>query len=161
LAQRGSAVNTLSSRPVTRNALPRSSAIDETPLSSILGEARRLVRLGFSVIPIRANGSKSPPTKWETYQHRLRTDQELTQWFDSSDYGLSIIAGKVSGNLEILDCDNAEVATEFVAMTNDVAPRLLNRCPQVRSPRPGLHVYYRCMTIEGRLISILTTTSRK
>jgi len=57
--------------------------------------------------------------------------------------GLAIVAGIVSGGLEIIDFDQAELFSEWAAIVSAKKPTLLPRLVRVRSPRPGIHVYFR------------------
>ena len=59
------------------------------------------------------------------------------------------MAGAVSGGLEILDIDTIDVVEPWATQVYRLAPALLDRLVMVESPRPGLHIYYRCPTIGG------------
>ena len=55
-------------------------------------------------LPAALDGSKRPAVAWEQYQHRLPTDAELVEWFgDGTRTGLGIVAGGISGNLEMTE----------------------------------------------------------
>ena len=130
--------------------------------SRVYRAARSYVRAGLSLIPIRTGGAKMPafnllPREWDEderrhkaiwrcYKERHPTRQELRDWYRDSygDYGIAILGGAISGGLEIVDCDNWEVAERWSALVAEEAPGLLGRLVLVRSPRPGLHGYYRC-----------------
>lgn len=127
--------------------------------------AKAYKKAGFSLIPIRADGTKMPAFKllprvwnesdqrftrpWSGYRQRQPTLAELRKWFcDSSlEYGIAILAGAISGNLEILDLDNWDIVVPWMSLVERRAPGLLDKLVLVRTPRPGLHVYYRCRTI--------------
>ena len=70
-----------------------------------IGLAHRLTETGFSVIPIKSDGSKAPAVAWKPYQQRIAKPEKLNQW-SSNGYGIGIVAGKVSSNLEIIDFDD-------------------------------------------------------
>src|SRR5262249_52022960 len=95
------------------------------------------------VIPIRGDGSKQPALKtWTPYQSRRATVAELDEWFDGrEDRGVAILGGN---GLEILDFDQEDLFAQFATLVEEQAPGLLARLPQVRTPRPGMHVYYFC-----------------
>jgi hypothetical protein len=118
-------------------------------MSSVFREARRLRDAGLSIIPIRADGSKVATVLWKIYQSRLPTDAELTEWFRRPAYGLAVIAGAISGGLEILDFDAADIFAPWADLLEELSPGLLQRLPVVRTPTSGRHVYYRCATIVG------------
>jgi hypothetical protein len=61
---------------------------------------------GFSVIPIKLDGSKQPKVSWKPYTEKFASDQELEAWFSGSDSGIGVIAGPVSGNLTVIDFDH-------------------------------------------------------
>lgn len=90
---------------------------------------------GFSVIPILAD-SKRPAIKWERYQHRRPTTDELRDWFDGGDKNVAIVCGAVSGGLAVLDIDDPALAERVAA---DVPLRA--ETTVIRTPRGGLHVY--------------------
>jgi hypothetical protein len=121
-------------------------------------------RAGCSLIPIAADGTKRPaawllprvwdhseqrwkPT-WKPFQRRLPTEAELRYWFAQEPVGLAVIGGQISGGLEILDFDAAEVFEPWSALVDELAPGLLEPLPLVQTPTHGRHVYYRCSFIE-------------
>jgi len=125
------------------------------------------VEKGLSLIPIMVGGVKNPafsllPRKWDEEQYKWRsywscfkevppTASQLKEWFCDSegDYGLGVLGGKVSGGLEIIDCDNWDAAKRWAEAVYKLAPKLLNRLVLVQTPRPGLHAYYRCSEYGG------------
>lgn len=66
-------------------------------------EARYLISIGISVIPVKSDGSKMPAIRWKDYQTRLMNDAEVVQHFTNCG-GVIVITGKVS-NLICLDFD--------------------------------------------------------
>jgi putative DNA primase/helicase len=148
---------------------------DRTPVTAptdpaaVYAAARRYVRAGLSLIPIAPGGDKRPAfdllpevwceaaqrpkRRWSPYKERRPTKQELRAWFGQDDraVGLAILGGPVSENLEILDLDNWDVVEPWAAAVARQAPDLIDRLVMVRSPRPGLHVYYRCRDIGGNV----------
>jgi putative DNA primase/helicase len=142
------------------------TAHSPTP-AQVYRAARAYVRAGLSLIPIRADGTKMPAFEllprvwseesgkyrrpWGGYRLRRPTPAELRSWFGVGlvEYGMAILAGAVSGNLEILDLDNWGVVEPWTKLVEQRAPGLLDRLVRVRTPRPGLHVYYRCEVIGG------------
>jgi hypothetical protein len=129
----------------------------------ILDTARHLVSAGVSVIPIKADGSKAPAStrlpidektlkpSWKPYQTRLATDQELVHWFSRPTVGIAVVAGEVSGNLEILDIDEPALVRLWYELVEQEAPGLVSRLVVVRTPREGYgrHGYYRSAVIGG------------
>jgi hypothetical protein len=136
------------------------------PSTSVLETARKLVAAGISVIPIRCDGSKAPAgkllpldeddtskTTWKPYQERLPTDKELAYWFARENVGLAIVAGEVSGNLEILDLDSPAIVKPWRDAVEAIMPSVVSRLVVVKTPREGhgRHIYYRCPVIDGNM----------
>jgi hypothetical protein len=124
--------------------------------------SERLVQAGLSIIPIDAHeGTKAPDSSrlpcphdrvtgkprpsWSIYKLRRPTEAELGRWYEMDGlYGLAVIGGGVSGGLEVIDIDTVDLAQPWIEAVERVAPGLINRLVRVCTPRPGLHVYYRC-----------------
>jgi putative DNA primase/helicase len=129
----------------------------------ILDTGRHLVSARLSVIPIQADGSKAPAStrlpidektlqpSWKPYQTRLATDEELVHWFSRPTVGLAVVAGEVSGNLEILDIDEPALVRLWYELVEQEAPGLVSRLVVVKTPREGYgrHCYYRSAVIGG------------
>ena len=105
--------------------------------------ALQLLKLGYSVVPVK---DKVPYKKFpmSVYQKiRKPTEEEIINWFESqfTDANIAICTGKIS-NLTILDEDTYK-GTEKL----DVPEAKV----QVKSPRGGLHSWYRyCPTIKNK-----------
>jgi putative DNA primase/helicase len=131
--------------------------------------ARAYVKSGLSLIPIRPDGTKMPAfdrlpavwseedqrykRPWGPYRARRPSRGELRDWFARADEGqgcgMAILGGEVSGGLEIIDCDNWEAAERWMKLVGKQSPALIDKLVCVRSPRPGLHAYYRCPVFGG------------
>ena len=113
-------------------------------LSPTYQAARRFEDAGLSVIPIKVDGSKAPCITWKPYQSEPAGDAELRQWF-ARNYGVGVVCGGVSGNLEVLDFDVPGLYQEFVTLCEDHGfGETLERLPLVGTPSGGQHLYYRC-----------------
>ncbi len=116
---------------------------------NMLEVARAYVAAGLSVLPIRSGGKAPAVSQWREYQNRLPTDEELVLWYGEdnlNDYGIALIGGKVSGNLEILDWDSREDFFRFFRLS-DETPELksiVDKLPALITPSGGAHFYYRC-----------------
>ena len=110
-----------------------------------------LLNKGLSVIPIKTDGSKSHALlSWKDYQNRQSGADETDEWFSSSQKAAAIVTGKVSGSLEVIDIDDATLYEQFRVKLNDES--LFGRLVNVRTPRPGYQLIYRCPSgIEGNL----------
>jgi Bifunctional DNA primase/polymerase, N-terminal len=160
----------------TRKKTPKASQKSESTRNGpqnpspedVYQAAKKYLQSGLSLVPIRADGSKTPayellPRVWSEDEHRYRrpwspykttqpTLSEVRDWFDPSDpreFGLAIIGGEVSGNLEIIDCDNWHVAEQWMRLVQKRSPALINKLVLVQTPRPGLHAYFRCLECGG------------
>src|SRR2546423_5762442 len=89
----------------------------------VLDTARHYLASGFSVIPIKLDGSKAPQGTllareydndgsykytWKPYTTRYADEAELTRWF-SKPRGIAIVCGQISGSFEVLDNDKPDV----------------------------------------------------
>lgn len=91
---------------------------------------------GYSVIPV-SPGSKSPPLiKWEPYQAKRATEQEIVAWWRKwPNANVGIVTGEIS-DLTIIDADGAEGAASATGITGLPPTR------SVKTPK-GYHLYYR------------------
>lgn len=144
------------------------SCNDPTP-QEVHRAARTYVKAGLSLIPISADLTKRPAfqllpqipsnngrrsrASWKVFRERRPTAEELDNWYAGRggliEYGIAILAGSISENLEILDLDNWTVAKAFSKEIKLRSRGLMTRLVRVRTPRPGLHCYYRCEEIGG------------
>lgn len=110
--------------------------------------ALRYIKAGFSVIPIRRDGSKASSIPWKYYQKKRPSPYEVGQMF-RADVGIAILGGKISGNLELVDLDRIDVIDPWIAAVTESAPELVGRLPRIKTPKGGAHFYYRCPEISG------------
>lgn len=69
---------------------------------------------GWAVVPI-ATGGKHPLVRWQAFQERLPTREELEEWYRRwPDAGVGIVTGRVSG-LVVLDVDPRHDGDESLA----------------------------------------------
>lgn len=112
--------------------------------------AEQYLAAGISIIPIRCDGTKAPAVKkWEPYQHEPATLDEVQEWFSHGSRGIAGVCGKVSGNLEVIDFDDGELYEPWKELVDDEMPGLVAKLTRHRTPRPGMHVPYRCPVISG------------
>jgi hypothetical protein len=108
----------------------------------------------LSIIPCK---DKRPTVKsWKEYQTHIMSDDEIDQSFANADQ-IAIIAGIVSGGLEIIDFDIKHLAPldqkifwdSFIHDVQNTNNDLFKKL-QINSTRSGgYHVLYRCEEIEG------------
>src|SRR5262249_33094258 len=85
----------------------------EAGVSLPLRAARLYLAHGLSVIPVLADGTKSPACPWKEFQTRRPTRDELDVWFGEGELGVAVLGGTVSGGLEILDFDSPDSWAEW------------------------------------------------
>jgi hypothetical protein len=137
--------------------------IDPSP-ADVYAAAKDYVASGFSLIPIRADYTKWPAFEvlprvpnqagqykpsWNIFRKRLPTADELALWFLAdrpSPFGFAVVTGQMSGGLEVIDIDDAELIDAWRDLVKRQAPGLLGRLVQVETPRPGFHFYFRSNT---------------
>src|SRR5262245_21058411 len=74
---------------------------------------------GICVIPIKQDGSKAPDLAgWTVYQQRRPTRQQLEAWFGNGRTGYAAIGGAISGNLAIIDFDEAATFDDFTELAH-------------------------------------------
>lgn len=105
--------------------------------------AMQYLNLGWSIIPMRFS-DKRPAIKWQEFQERHATEEEVTDWVTSGVpdgnggytklFGLAVITGKIS-NLVVLDCDNQDAVSYAI---NDAG---LFSMLTVETTR-GVHMYF-------------------
>jgi Bifunctional DNA primase/polymerase, N-terminal len=76
-------------------------------LSSPLSSALAYVAMGLSVFPLAPKEKKPPKQfKWESFQHKLPTKEQVKSWFDGTDNNIAIATG-VASRLLAFDVDGA------------------------------------------------------
>ena len=116
---------------------------------TILDIAAAYAAAGFSVLPIRADGSKAPALrkKWKPFQTRKPTGIEIGNWWQSGENGIAIICGGISRGLSVLDIEYVEYHDEFRRLMEERCPGFLDRLPTIQTPgkrERGFHYYFRC-----------------
>ena len=94
---------------------------------------------------------------WRKYMTDHPTESELNFWrcyADDQKYGVCLICGKISGNLEVIDIDNhldnaKDIFAEFISI--DEVSQIIGKhdIPIETTKSGGYHIFYRCETIEG------------
>jgi hypothetical protein len=112
--------------------------------------AQQYRSVGINVIPIRADASKAPAIdEWGSLQERKATENEITQWFRNGN-GLAAVGGQISGNLEVIDFDEASLYDEWCTLIDEhLGTAFISRLIVVKTPRPGVHVIFQCSAVKG------------
>jgi putative DNA primase/helicase len=114
-------------------------------MMSTLDTALMYAHAGLSVIPVRLDGSKVAAVKWAEYQTRIASDEELRHLF-SNGAGIAIVAGSVSGHLEILDFESEAPFHQWLSLVDTHESELASALVIINTPSGGHHVAYRCMS---------------
>lgn len=122
--------------------------------------ARAAVAAGLSIVPIMPDGTKRPAwyvlpqCSWKTFTQRRPTAAELQAWFvnqslEDPPLGFAVVGGEISGGLEVIDFDTIELFGPWAERVERHCPGLVAALVRVRTPRPGLHVYFRSSMCGG------------
>ena len=111
--------------------------------------AYKYFQSGLSVIPLKSD--KRPVGHWTENQTNLL---DPSKKFKDDTVGLGIIAGKVSGGLEIIDVDckydlSGSLMNDYTDLITSCNSELLNKLVIEKTPSGGYHIVYRCKEIEG------------
>jgi putative DNA primase/helicase len=116
--------------------------------------ARIWQQADVSVVPILANQTKRPAVRWAEYQAHAPTLGQVDEWWgNGKSYGLALICGAVSGNLEMTEIEGR-------ACGGDHLTEIMNQMDELglghiwdlltgpngyseMSPSGGLHLLYR------------------
>lgn len=118
--------------------------------ADILTAALDLAAAGYSVLPIRADGSKAPAvTEWKSHTTTAADENRVRAWFTRPGYGLAVVQGAVSGHAELTELEGraanrlGELA-QLAADTGltDLWDRLTHGWLEM-SPSGGFHFHYR------------------
>jgi hypothetical protein len=90
--------------------------------SVMLNYALLYLQRGLSVIPL-VYGDKKPVVRWEEFQSRRATEDEVRKWF-SNVCNIGIVCGSVSGKLVVLDIESEELFQKFYEKIDKDNPEL-------------------------------------
>jgi hypothetical protein len=101
----------------------------------MIESALKYLRKGYSVIPIGKD--KIPLIKWEIYQKKKPTEEEVKQWFDKKNPpNIALVTGKIS-NLTVIDTDTEEGTKEI---QNYLPENIV--VPIQSTPHGGKHFFF-------------------
>lgn len=109
-------------------------------MTSCARAAANYLARGWAIVPI-ANGAKRPLVRWQIFQEKLPTDQDMEDWFKRwPDAGIGIVTGAVS-NLVVLDIDpRHEGDDSLAALEREHGP--LPHTVEAITGGGGRHVYF-------------------
>ncbi len=104
-------------------------------MADTLSAALSYLKEGYSIIPLLPN-SKRPLIKWEEYQSRKASEEEVKQWWTQTpEANLGIVCGKIS-NLTVIDVDGQD-GQESSKRIAGIPPTRIVKTPK------GYHLYFR------------------
>jgi hypothetical protein len=133
---------------------------------TLLQSADNFLNNGFSIVPIN-DKKQANLSSWGRYQNEIAEIEDIAYGFDNA-FGLAIIAGKVSGNVEVIDIDckydlTGKMLWNYSQMIRDNASDLLAKMCVAQTMNGGYHFIYRLPDgiVEGnkKLASRLPTES--
>jgi putative DNA primase/helicase len=123
---------------------------------STLEAAKELAAAGLSVVPVMTDGTKRPAGEWKEYQNLRASTPQLREWFATEGrYGIGIITGTISGNLEMTEVEGRGAARlpEIAQLATDSGMGELwaRLCAGwlEQSPSGGWHWFYKVSFPEG------------
>jgi hypothetical protein len=122
-------------------------------MTSVQEAARAAYTAGLCILPVSEDGMKRPAVpSWTAYQQTRPTKDECRAWWGPRS-GVGVVAGAISGNLEVLDFDTRDVYDTFRSLAHDAGlDDVISRIETgyvEDTPRGGVHWLYRCKTIAG------------
>ena len=120
-------------------------------MSGTFAAARRWEEAGFSLIPVKVDGSKQPDTTWKRYQTERATSEDVQRWFgNGTAHGIGIVHGQVSGNSEFIDFDVPDWCDFYIARVTEAGyGEVIEKIVRIRTPTGGDHLGYRCESPVG------------
>lgn len=115
---------------------------------NLLETAQYYKSLNLSVVVVDSN--KKSIHYWEHYQRNFISDYQLRSVLRKSNaYGIAVICGRISGNLESIDIDQKNaIGTDLFQRFCDILkrrdPLLFSILPIASTKNGGYHFYYRC-----------------
>jgi len=111
---------------------------------------------GLCPLPTRTDGSKRPAlASWKAYEAKRPDEEEMARFFPPDVTGIGIVTGAISGNLELLDFDDADTYAAYTGAAfnvglGELVRRIIDGLSD-ETPSGTVHWYYRCATIEGNV----------
>lgn len=120
-----------------------------------LHAAQEIEAAGLSVVPVMTDGTKRPVGKWTEYQTLRASRTKLAEWFTNTGYGVGIVTGTISGNIEMAEVEGrgADRLPEIAQLAADsgMAELWARLCSGwlEQSPSGGWHWFYKIAYPEG------------
>lgn len=117
--------------------------------TTVLDMAKRAAASGIVVLPAKPDGSKQPDLRtWTEFKERRPSREDLKRWFvDGQPDGLGFLCGAISGNLELLEFEDADTYIAFCELANETglgeALDAIRAGYEETTPGGGFHLLYR------------------
>jgi hypothetical protein len=106
--------------------------------------------VGFAILPVKTNKRPDIET-WTRYQETKPSRSEIRGWFNGTKpetTGIAIIAGKVSGNIEVIDVDvkydlTGALMEDFCSLVKEHLPNLFPKLVIAKTVNKGFHILIR------------------
>lgn len=121
--------------------------------NQLLIAAYEYISNGICVIP--TNENKIPCIEWKKYQTEIITLEQAEEGFEKPyAKSLSVVCGKSSKNLEVIDIDTkydltGKLFENYLQDITDNDSELANSLLIIQTRSGGYHIYYHCDKIEG------------
>jgi len=122
---------------------------------TLLEAALSYLKAGLSILPCDLP-NKNPAFRflprvddkpvWDPWKTTPVTEDEVRAWFDSDrpPEAVGIIGGAVSGNLEVIDIDDANLIKPWCEAVREIDPELFKSLVAEKTLRNRMHAFYRC-----------------
>lgn len=116
---------------------------------TLLAAALDLHQAGYSVIPIRPDGTKAPAVAWKQYTQQAASPEQVDTWLRDTTHDIAVIQGAVSGGAELTELEAAatphlpEIITTLTEQGLGGLWQTLTTGWVESSPSGGLHLHYR------------------
>lgn len=119
---------------------------------TLIEAASRYCELGISVIPI--DKTNMPIGKWKDAQSAHWDPKTHWGFTQPTFYGIGLVAGKISGNIEVLDVDckydlTGTLFEDYKKAIFEINPDILKKLVVEKTRNNGYHLIYKCDTIQG------------
>lgn len=92
-------------------------------MTNLLQQAMKLSELGWCILPVH-HREKHPSFQWSQFQNREPSEEELRRWFSTTDCGMAVVCGSISGNLAVMDFDEPGSYEHWRSENPDLASQL-------------------------------------
>ena len=135
---------------MTINSKTKSENTIKERTRSLLNAAIRLLKSGFSIIPVNKKQKAPLIPEWKPFQKKPPSMRNVKKWFTSvaKHICIAVVCGRVSGNLEFLDFDaGGKLYNRWKKVVKKHKPELFKKLVVEKTQHNGYHAIYRCPEI--------------